>query len=95
MINYDKLKNLKQLKLYVILIVLILIFIGGIYLTYTYKIDKVINSVGIYSDEVLKIEINSELSDKIKNNNTLIFNGTKTKYQIKNYGEFNLVDNSL
>ena len=93
--NYDKLKNLKESKLYLILIIFLIIVLSLLILASIYQIPKVITSFGIYEDGVLKIEINTKLSDKIKNNNTLEFNGTKTQYQIKDYGEYRLVDNEI
>lgn len=92
-INYEKLQRLYQIKFIIIVIFIIFLFIILALYSLTFKIDKVISCYGIAEDNKLKIKIESELSDTLKNGNKLSFNGTFTTYWISEFSSYDIVDN--
>ena len=93
--NYERLKNLKQRKYYLIIILVSITTTSFLISSLFIPISKKITTYGIYEDEVLKININNELSDKIRKNNTLIFNGTKVSYQSVYVNNYEVIDNKI
>ncbi len=93
--NYERLKNLKQRKYYLIIILVSITTISFLISSLFISVSKKITTYGIYEDEVLKININNELSDKIRKNNTLIFNGTKVSYQSVYVNNYEVIDNNI
>lgn len=91
-INYAKLQNLKQIKFSIVLIIIPLFILFLIIIANQNKVSKKIETYGIYQDGVLQLQINNELSDIIKSNNTLIFNNKKTHYIISSFENYELID---
>ena len=94
-INYDRLQNLHQIKYYKIIIIVLCLLSILVILGCFINISKKISFYGVYKDNVLKIQINSELSDILKNQKHIEFNDTKTAYKILRYGEYEIVDNKI
>lgn len=92
-INYEKLQRLYQIKFIIIVVFIIFLFIILALYSLTFKIDKVISCYGVVEDNKLKIKIESELSDTLKNGNKLSFNGTFTTYWISEFSSYDIVDN--
>jgi len=93
-INYNKLSNLRQLKFNVIVIIVILLFVMLIFLSLNIEVYKKFECMGIYSNNTLKITINSELSDNLKNAEYIIFQNKKLIFQIVNFGNYEVIDNT-
>lgn len=93
--NYDQLKRLPQYSFHIIIIWIIMMFIIFIVIACNITIDKKIECYGFINDNLLIIEIKEELSDIIKNNNELIFNNEKTKYNIISFGNYSYVENKI
>lgn len=94
-INYYKLRNLPQFKFYIIGIIITIIFLVILILSFFLKVNKKVECFGIYENKILKIQINSELSDIIKNNNVLYFNNMKTSYEIIRFGNYEFINNNV
>jgi len=94
-INYNKLENLKQIKFHFILIFIIILMSFLIILALNMQTYKKITTYGICKDNILQININSRLSDKLKVSNYIIFNNKKTNFEIKEYKEYELIDNKI
>lgn len=93
--NYNKLSNLRQLKFNVIVIIVILLFVMLIFLALNIEVYKKFECMGIYSNNTLKITINSELSDNLKNAEYIIFQNKKLIFQIVNFGNYEVIDNTI
>ena len=94
-INYDKLKRLNIIKFHRLIYLLIIIIGVLIFLACHISIDRKIKTLGIMENDVLKIVINENLSDKIKNNSRLIFNNKTMNYQIVGFGEYEINDKNI
>ena len=94
-INYEKLRNLKQTNYFLIVIFAIFIFLFLFLFSYFINIKNKIVCLGIYQDNILTIQINDELSDKIKNNNVLYFNNSKMTYKINNFSDYYIENNNV
>ena len=94
-INYNKLSNLRQLKFNLIVIIVILLFVMLIFLALNIEVYKKFECMGIYSNNTLKITINSELSDNLKNAEYIIFQNKKLIFQIVNFGNYEVIDNTI
>ncbi len=94
-INYYKLQHLK-IKKYNLLIFLIigLIIFSFIYINQK-EIPKRIESYGVYDGLVLKIIADKSLSEAITKNNSLTFKGKKVNYEIAEFGEYEMLNNTL
>ncbi len=93
-VNYDYLKNIKENNYFIFIIITIFIAFYIIFLAFFIKVKSSIECVGIISDDLLKININSKLSDKI-NNSQIKFKDTYIIPEIKDYGEFEIIDNEI
>ncbi len=94
-INYDKLRRLHIIKFSVLIYILIFLLIVLIYFACHLSIERKIITYGIIENELLKIEINENLSDKIKNNNKLVFNNKEMNYKVTSFGPSKIVDNNI
>lgn len=94
-INYDRLRNMHQVNFYIIVIIIILIFLFLLFIANFINVSKKLSFYGVYDQEILRIKINCELSDIIKNNNELVFNGDETTYKINSYGNYDLLDSLI
>jgi len=94
-INYDKLENIKQIKYHIVITVVICLIVLFILISCFIKINKKITLYGICNDNILKIKINTKLSDNIKNSDHLNFNKKKLKYKIGSYGDYEIIDNEI
>lgn len=94
-INYDKLQNMPQINYYRIVIIISLLFISLIIVSSFVKIYQKDICYGIYNNNILKLKINSELSDNIKKSEYITFNNEKTKFKIQNYGDYEIIDNFI
>ena len=94
-LNYSKLENLGIFKFSYLLIILLIILVCLLFLSLTISIDKIISCYGIYQNEILYLEIDSRLSDIIKNNSILIFNNKKTTYNVQEFADFEIDGNVI
>lgn len=94
-INYKKLENLKQINYLRFIIIVIIIFIILILLGFTNYMVVQEKFYGIYSDDVLKIKINTKLSDKFKNNNKVTFNNQEISYEIVGFEDYEIINNEI
>lgn len=94
-VNYDKLRNLRQIKLNHFFIIFVLSFLILIVISInTYKL-KIITLYGIYNDNILTIKINKKLSDIFKNCEYIEFNNEKINYELFEYGNYEIIDNEI
>lgn len=94
-VNYYKLQNLSQVNYCIIVIIIIFIFfILLLIASFTFVSNKT-SFYGIYYDNILKIKINNKLSDTLKDNQYIIFNDKKTKYEILEYGAYEIINNEI
>lgn len=94
-VNYNKLRNMKQINFFIIVVVWIIVILFLILLaSKIYIYDKIV-SYGVYSNKILTIKINNNLSDKIKNSDYITFNNQKTDYQIHNFTNFEVIDDKI
>ncbi len=94
-INYYKLRNLVQRPYIYLLVIGVSFIVFFIVIANFFYIDKKIKCYGIYESHLLHIQIENRLSDKIKKQNTLTFNGTKTEYTINSYEKYSLDKNII
>ncbi len=94
-INYDKLQKLYQINFFIIIVGIIFLIFYLVFLAFFTSINQKITCYGFINDGILTIEIENSLSDKIKKGKTLEFNKTKISYQIKDFGEYKIVDNKV
>ena len=94
-INYDKLRNLKEIKYYILVIIVIIIFVIFLIISFFIKVSKEVKYYGIINNGVLKINIESKLSDALKNNDTLEFNNEIIKYELIGFGEYQIVNDYI
>lgn len=94
-VNYDRLMNLRKKNYFIIVIILILLLSTLIVASFFINISSTLNLVGVYNDETLKININNKLSDILKRNDKIICNGKISLYHIKDYGEYEIINNEV
>lgn len=94
-INYDKLQRLPMIKFHYLLYLIILLFIILIYIACQINIERKITCYGMVENELIKIEINEKLSDKIKSGQKLIFSNRKMNYKVVNFGNYQIIDNNI
>ena len=93
-INHEKLRRIKETNYFLISLIILFIILYFIFLSFFIKVKREIKCLGIISDNLLKININSKLSDKI-NNSQIKFKDTYIPYEIKDYGEYEIIDNEI
>ncbi len=93
-VNYEKLKNINEINYFLFTIVILFVILYFIFLSFFIKVKSKIECFGIISDNILKINLNSKLSDKIKNSK-IKFKDTYITYEIENYGEYEIIDNEV
>lgn len=94
-INYSKLKNIKEINFYKIVIVVLCIFIILFIMSFYIEVNKKWEGYGIVNDNILKIKINNKLSDNFKSDNTIIFNNKRTNFKINSYGTYEIINNEI
>lgn len=94
-INYDRLKKLKQTNFFNIIIIIIILIISLLLFSCFKYINKKISCYGIFNNNVLTIQINSDLSDIIKNGSTLFINNEEITYKILNFEEYQIIENNV
>lgn len=94
-INYNKLSNLRQLNFNILIIIVMLLFMILIFVSLNIEVYKTFECMGIYSNNTLKIKINSKLSDNLKNAEYSFFQNQKLNFQIVNFGSYELIDNTI
>lgn len=94
-INYSKLENLPQLKFYKLIIFILSLFVILIILACNIEIYEKSKCYGIYSNNILTININNKLSDKLKSSKYIIFNNKKMNFKINSYGNYEIIDNEI
>ena len=94
-INYKKLANMHQIKYSIFITIFISLAIFLIILScinYTYNTELF---YGIYNDNILSFKINAKLSDKIKEQDVLLFNNKKVNYKILEFSDHEIIDNDI
>ena len=94
-INYNKLENMKEIKFYKLILIIIIIFIVLIVISLKIEISKKFQCYGLYYDNILSLKINSELSDKLKKSEYIIFKNQKNNFEIKEYGNYEILNNEV
>ncbi len=94
-VNYDKLKNLEEKNYYLIVITVIFIILYLLLVSCFIKVKERMEYAGIVNDGVLKVGVNNSFSDIIKNNNTLKFKEQEMHYKVKEFGEYEVIDNEI
>lgn len=94
-INYSKLENLREIKFYKLILCICICFIILLVVSCNIKIHEEFQGYGIYSENILAFNITSELSDKLKNSKYIIFNDIKTKFEIREYGKYEIINNEV
>lgn len=94
-INYDRLKKLNQINFFLIVMIIVILTSYLIFISCFIDISKSVKIYGIINDGILEIEIESELSDLVKNNNILEFNNEIMNYKIKSFNEYEIIDNKI
>ncbi len=94
-LNYDKLKRLTIKKFSKIVYMMIFLLILLIILACHFSIERKIVTYGIIENDLLVIEINEKLSDKIKNNNKLFFNNKEMNYKVMGFGKYQILNNEI
>lgn len=94
-INYNKLENIPERKYFKLIIVFTLLICIILFTISKQKINEKFETYGIYTDNSLTININNKLSDKLKVSEYLVFNNTKTKFEIVDYGSYELINNEI
>jgi len=94
-VNYSKLLNLKQINFYKLIIIIFCIFILIIVCSLNIKVFQKVECYGIFKDNILNININSKLSDKIKSSKYIIFNDKKIYFKINKYGNYELLNDEI
>ncbi len=89
-INYDKLKNLKQIKYFYIVALLFITLIVLIIIASNIKVHHKLTFYGIYNDKKIVFKVNNKLSDIIKNNNLISFNNENTTYKVLEFGDYEI-----
>ena len=93
-VNYEKLKSINEINYFLFTIVILFVILYFIFLSFFIKVKSKIECFGIISDNILKINLNSKLSDKIKNSK-IKFKDTYITYEIENYGEYEIIENEV
>ncbi len=94
-LNYDKLLHPKIGKYHYLIIIILLGVIVFVILSFKVKVSTKLETYGLYKDGILQIEINSKLSDKIKQSKMLVFNKKKVNYTIESFNEYEFINNEL
>lgn len=94
-INYNKLENIPERKYFKLIIVFTLLICIILFTISKQKMNEKFETYGIYTDNSLTININNKLSDKLKVSEYLVFNNTKTKFEIVDYGSYELINNEI
>lgn len=94
-INYNKLQNLSQIKYYIVVLIILMLLVLLIIISCFVSVYQNVSFYGVYNENVLKIKINNKLSDTLKNNQYIEFNGKKTTYKILNFREYEIIDNEI
>lgn len=94
-INYNKLKNIKEIKFYKGIFILIIIVILLLIISIKLDVYEKLECYGIYQNNLITLEVNTKFSDNIKNSEYIIFNDKKTDFQIKEYGEYEIINNEV
>ena len=94
-INYNRMLNLRQKNFYVLIVIIIILCVIIIIASLNIKIDQREECYGIFNNNILKVKINSKLSDKIKSSKYIIFNNTKTNFKINKYDSYEIINNEI
>ena len=94
-VNYDKLQKLKQIHFEYLLFFIIIMSLIILISTFFIKVSKRVSFYGILNDNIISINVNSTLSDKLQNGHMLKFKDTYLDYEIVSYGEYKIVNNEV
>jgi len=94
-VNYNKLQYMPQLNFNKIIILLTISIVFLIVIALNLKIYHSFECYGVYSNNLLTIKINNELSDEIKNSKYITFNKVKTNFKINNYGKYEITNEKI
>jgi len=92
-INYSKLENIQEIKFYKLSIGLFIVFILFIIVSKSVTIYEKFECYGIYTNDMLTIKIDNTLSEKMNESEYIIFNKRNSKFKIKEYGEYEILNN--
>lgn len=93
--NYSKLKNMPEIKLYKLAIIVILIGIILVIFALKFKTYKHCECYGIFEDDVLIINIERKLSEYLEKSEYIVFNNQKLNFKIKEYGNYEIINNEI
>ena len=94
-INYNKLEHMPEIKYYKFILLLIGIFVIIFFITLKIEIFKKFQCYGIFYDNILTLNINSELSDNLNISEYIVFKNNKLNFEISEYGSYEIINNMI
>ena len=94
-INYNKLENLPEKKMFKFVLFIIIVIIILIYLAYSINIYHTFSTYALYKDNTIYLKINNRLSDAVIMSEYITFNNVKSTYIVESFGEYEIINQDI
>ena len=94
-VNYDSLRNIHQVKYYIVIIVVFLICIISIIASNFIYINVSNKLLGIYNNDLIYLKLERNQLSELLKNDSLLVNDENIKYEINKMDNYEIVDNFI